>query len=164
MINTNLLNETKNNLNRFEFIANPKKALLSRLDTPHIDLLSINEENNCSTDNINKYFSSFMRQIVDSKNIDFLNGNIDVIEYIISKFTNLEIKNIKYLERISLKLDHEFGLLNQFGQRLPNLRDLRLNGSNIESVMNIGFSFENLMILQINNCKIKDLSGKKIFL
>lgn len=153
----NSLVETKNNLFKFEIFTNQKSS--NRPDTPHIDFLSLNDEKEPDSLDINRHFNLFMKQIIDMKNNDFINGNIDVIEYILSKFLNLDMKNLKYLEKISLRLSHEFELLNQFGQRLPKLLDLRLNGSNIISVANIGTTFEILVVLQINNCKVNDLSG-----
>ena len=113
-------------------------------------------------DQIIKNFSSFVKQIIETQNENFLNGDINLIEYIISKFTNVNITNINDLEKLSIKINAEFGLLNQFGQKLPKLEELRLNGSNIISVSNIGTDFRNLRILQVNNCNLKDLSGNNL--
>ena len=84
------------------------------------------------------------------------------MSYIISKFTNVNINSLNELEKLSLKINGEFGLLNQFGQKLPNLKELRLSGSNIICITSIGTDFRNLRILQVNNCNIKDLSGKDL--
>lgn len=132
----------------------------SRPETPHIDLLAIRNIKKNEPDQIIKNFSSFVKQIIDSENEKFLNGEINLIEYIISKYTNVNIGNLNELEKLSIKINAEFGLLNQFGQKLPNLKELRLNGSNIISISSIGTEFRNLKILQVNNCNIKDLSGK----
>ena len=94
-------------------------------------------EANSQSDALFKNFSNFMRQIVDSDNGKFLNGDINVIDYVLAKY----------------------GLLNQFGQRLTNLKFLKLNDSFIQSIEDLGSNFKNLKILQINNCKLKDLSG-----
>jgi hypothetical protein len=40
-----------------------------------------------------------------------------------------------------------------------NLKFLKLNDSFIQSIDDLGTNFRNLKILQINNCKLKDLSG-----
>ncbi len=114
MNENNSLVETKNNLSKFNIFTNQKSS--NRPDTPHIDFLSLNEVNDPDSLDINRHFSLFMKQIIDMKNNDFINGNIDVIEYILSKIANLNIKNLKYLEKISLRLSHESELLNQFGQ------------------------------------------------
>lgn len=135
---------------------------VSRPQTPHIDLLNIRQIKKNEPDQIIKNFSSFVKQIIETQNENFLNGDINLIEYIISKFTNVNITNINDLEKLSIKINAEFGLLNQFGQKLPKLEELRLNGSNIISVSNIGTDFRNLRILQVNNCNLKDLSGNNL--
>ncbi len=147
---------TKNNTSK----CNNTTARSSRPETPHIDLLAIRNIRKNEPDQIIKNFSSFVKQIIDSENEKFLNGEINLIEYIISKYTNVNIVCLSDLEKLSLKINAEFGLLNQFGQKLPNLKELRLNGSNIISISSIGTDFRNLKILQVNNCNIKDLSGK----
>jgi hypothetical protein len=139
-----------------ELILNKNKI---RPKTPHIDLLNIRSIKSNEPDQIIKNFASFVKQIIDRENEKFLNGEINLIEFIISKYTNVDIKNISELEKLSIKIHAEFGLLNQFGQKLPKLKELRLNGSNIISIPNIGTEFRNLLILQVNKCNIKDLSG-----
>ena len=134
----------------------------SRPETPHIDLLAIRNIRKNEPDQIIKNFGSFVKQIIDTENEKFLNGEINLIEYIISKFTNVNINSLNELEKLSLKINGEFGLLNQFGQKLPNLKELRLSGSNIICITSIGTDFRNLRILQVNNCNIKDLSGKDL--
>jgi len=131
-----------------------------RPQTPHLDLLNIRSIKSNEPDQIIKNFGSFVKQIIDRENEKFLNGEINLIEFIISKYTNVNISNIAELEKLSIKINAEFGLLNQFGQKLPKLKELRLNGSNIISIPNIGTEFRNLLILQVNKCNIKDLSGK----
>lgn len=145
----------KNNISKINTNAKP-----CRPETPHIDLLAIRNIRKNEPDQIIKNFSSFVKQIIDTENEKFLNGEINLIEYIISKYTNVNINNLNDLEKLSIKINAEFGLLNQFGQKLPNLKELRLNGSNIISISSIGTEFRYLRILLVNNCNIKDLSGK----
>ncbi len=136
----------------------------SRPETPHIDLLAIRSIRKNEPEQIIKNFSSFVKQIIDTENEKFLNGEINLIEYIISKYTNVNISNLNELKKLSLKINAEFGLLNQFGQKLPNLNELRLNNSNIVLISSIGTEFRNLRILHVNSCNIKDLSGKAMYL
>jgi hypothetical protein len=171
---TNFLDEDNNNTNSDK--EKEKKKTINkntelnlnknhiRPQTPHIDLFNIRSIKSHEPDQIIKNFASFVKQIIDRENEKFLNGEINLIEFIISKYTNVDIKNISELEKLSIKIHAEFGLLNQFGQKLPKLKELRLNGSNIISIPNIGTEFRNLLILQVNKCNIKDLSGKKIIL
>lgn len=139
-----------------------RKVNSKRPFTPHIDLNlsnSINVRELKRNDNTTKSFSSFMKQIVDSNNENFLTGEVNIIEYLISKNTGIPLEEVKSLEKLSLKINKEFDLLNQFGQYLPNLVELRLNHSGISSIEDIGSSFKNLKILQVSNCNIKELSG-----
>ena len=137
-----------------------------RQSTPHIDLInsnSINIRDIKRNDNQIKSVSVFMKQIVDSNNENFLNGDINIIEYIISKHTGIPLDEIKSLEKLSLKINKDFDILNQFGQYLPNLIELRLNYSGINSIEDIGSSFKNLKMLQITNCNMKELTGNQQF-
>jgi Leucine-rich repeat (LRR) protein len=100
-----------------------------------------------------------MRQIVDSENDKFLNGDINVIDYVLAKYLKIGITEIQNLKKLRIRINGSYGLLNQFGQRLINLQFLKLNDSFIQSIDDLGSNFSNLKILQINNCKLKDLSG-----
>ena len=61
--------------------------------------------------------------------------------------------------KLGIKINSDFGLLNQFGEYLPNLRELKLNHSVIQGISDIGTNFRNLQILHICNCNLKELSG-----
>jgi hypothetical protein len=139
-----------------------KKINIKRI-TPHIDLMnsnSINIRDIKKKDNSIKSISSFLKQIVDTNNENFLTGEVNIIEYLISKNTGIPLSEVKSLEKLSLKINKEFDLLNQFGQYLPNLIELRLNFSGISSIEDIGSTFKNLKFLQITNCNLKELGGK----
>mmetsp|Transcript_11589 Transcript_11589/g.10101 ORF Transcript_11589/g.10101 Transcript_11589/m.10101 type:complete len:104 (+) Transcript_11589:667-978(+) len=49
------------------------------------------------------------------------------------------------------------------GEMLPNLRILRLNGSVINSLRDIGNSFRKLEILYVSKCGLKNLAGLSSF-
>lgn len=157
----NVLEEAKNNLHKFELctVKEKDKKIFMRPETPCIDFFEGKKNSELASNELNSYFSLFMKRIVDTINSDFLSGKINVIEFMLSKLTNIDIKNIKSIEKLAIKLNHEMDILNQIGQRLVNLTDLRLNGSNIISIANIGTNFSNLISLQVNNCNITDLSG-----
>mgnify|MGYP001302873512 CR=1 FL=1 len=74
----------------------------------------------------------------------------------------MDWEDIKQLKKLSIKINSDFGLLNQFGEQLQELRELKLNNSVISSISDIGSSFKNLITLNVTNCSIKDLSGKII--
>ena len=145
-----------------------------RPETPHVIIgdtnSSISTSNSISTSisnvNVNqnndllfKNFSNFMRQIVDSENEKFLNGNINVIDYVLAKYLKISINDLKHLRKLSIKINGSYGLLNQFGQRLVELKCLKLNDSFIPEINDLGSNFKNIVILEMNNCRLKDLSG-----
>ena len=114
---------------------------------------------NAQNEALFKNFSNFMRQIVDSDNGKFLNGDINVIDYVLAKYLKMNITDLQNLQKLTIRINGSYGLLNQFGQRLVNLKFLKLNDSFIQSIDDLGTNFRNLKILQINNCKLKDLTG-----
>ena len=110
-------------------------------------------------DTLFKNFSNFMRQIIDSENDKFLNGDINVIDYVLARYLKINITDLQNMQKLNIRINGSYGLLNQFGQRLTNLKFLKLNDSFIQSIEDLGSNFKNLRILQINNCKLKDLTG-----
>lgn len=169
------IEEAKNNLSKFENVMektknpqnqnqNTTQSIITsksqiRPETPCINFL--NEKNkDLASHELNNYISLFMKKIVNTINSDFLSGKVNVIEFMLSKMTDIDIENVKDIKKLAIKVNHEMDILNQIGQRLINLVDLRLNGSNIVTISNIGTNFGNLISLQVNNCNITDLSGK----
>jgi hypothetical protein len=100
-----------------------------------------------------------MRQIVENKNDKFLTGDTNLIDYVLSKYLKIDIPSLQNLNKLSIKINGSYGLLNQFGQRLTNLIYLKLNNSLIQGINDLGTNFKNLKIIQMNNCKLKDLGG-----
>lgn len=154
-------NSRKSNGSRSErpHSVSPSKIKKGRPQTPHIDIFEIREVKKTEPNQLNKNFTYLMKQIIETNNENFLNGDINVIEYMIGKYTGLEIEEVRNLEKFSIKINSDFGLLNQFGQYLPKLKELKLNYSTIPSITDIGTTFSKLKILHINNCGLKDLSG-----
>jgi hypothetical protein len=87
-----------------------------------------------------------------------------VVEFIIAKYLGIEISEVHKIEKLSIKINSDYNLLNQFGDHLPNLIELKLNNSQIAAVNEIGTSFKHLRILHVNNCGLKDLSGMNIII
>jgi len=132
---------------------------LARPKTPRVLIDANAKEDNSQNDLILKNFSNFMRQIVENENDKFLTGDTNLIDYVLSKYLKISINDLKNLKKLSIKVSGSYGLLNQFGQRLTELIYLKLNNSFIQSINDLGTNFPNLRILQINDCKLKDLSG-----
>ena len=111
---------------------------------------SINK--NKSPTNVNKYEE------------DILEGKINIIDKVIQKYmpVSKDSKVISInpgLTTLSLKIDKNFNMMNDIGYRLPNLIELNLQGSEIESIMDIGTSFIKLEKLNVSGCNLIDLSG-----
>ena len=130
----------------------------------------------CDNDKINNYSKSEYSNIVTSinknkssinKNKDedeILEGKINIIDKVIQK--HLPVSNDSKvitinpgLTSLSLMIDKNFNMMNDIGYRLPNLIELNLQGSNIESIMDIGTSFNKLEKLNVSGCGLTDLSG-----
>ena len=116
-------------------------------------------ENDTENDTILRNFSNFMRQIVENENDKFLTGDINLIDYVLSKYLKIDIPSLQNLNKLAIKINGSYGLLNQFGQRLSNLIYLKLNNSLIQGINDLGTNFKNLRVVQMNNCKLKDLGG-----
>ena len=136
---------------------------LARPQTASILIDSKSAEESSENDTILKNFSNFMRQIVDNENDKFLKGDINLIDYVLSKYLKIDIKALKTLNKLTIRINGSYGLLNQFGQRLTNLIYLKLNDSYIHGINDLGTNFRNLKIIQMNNCKLKDLGGLVCF-
>ena len=129
-----------------------------RPQTPTVRLINSKDEKN-TNDYFLKNFSNFMKQIVDNKNEVFLSGDKNLVKYILSKYLNIPENDLSSLKKLSIIITHDYGLLNQFGNFLPELKLLKLNGSNILSFNDIGTNFNKIECLQMKNCHLKDLSG-----
>lgn len=109
-----------------------------------------------------KEFNELVKEIIETNNKSFLEGNVNIVEYLINKHQladGEEYKDYLNMTSICLKVRENFGMLNEIGLYLPNLIDLNLSGSSLTSVEEIGFSFVNLKVLNISNCNLSDISG-----
>ncbi len=149
-----------NKLDQIESKNRFKKIITNKRPTPHIDLVNqVNvREFKKNDNNPHNKLTNLMKKIVESNNENFLNGEMNIVEYIISKNTGIPIEDVKNCEKLSLTIN-DLDLLSQFGLYLPNLIELKLNLSTVNSISNLGANFNNLRILQITNSKLADLSG-----
>ena len=153
--------EKDTNINEIKKIHtnNDVKTKKIRPETPSIDVVAIRNMGENSGNNILKNFSVLFKQIVLNENKNFLEGDVNMIEYLISKHSKININNVCKLIKLNLKINSEFNLLNQFGERLPILKELKLTNSVIPSIEDLGSNFKNLVVLIMDNCYLKDLSG-----
>jgi hypothetical protein len=130
-----------------------------------------NEIKNYSISEYNKIVNSINNNLnikeMNKKNKhdeEILEGNINIIDKIIQKYIpasndNKIIKIHPGLTHLSLKIDKNFNMLNDIGYRLPNLLELNLSNSDLESIMDIGTTFKKLEKLNVSNCGLSDLNG-----
>ena len=180
--NNNLIDENQNNLNNSKNNENTNNNLIekSKEDLQNLkyifpflkEELKISENNNKE----NKYSLSEYNKIVSSINKnksnininkndeDILKGKTNIIDKVIYKHmpSSADSKVIKIhegLTSLTLKIDKNFNMMNDIGFRLPNLIELNLQNSEIESIIDIGTSFNKLEKLNVSNCGLNDLSG-----
>ena len=155
--NNNKLNQLLNLKYVFPFSSQQKET------ENKINDYSISEYNKivCSINN-----KSNKTKISEKNNYeeDILEGKVNIIDKIIQKYMpssndNKVIQIHQGLTSLSLKIDKNFNMLNDIGYRLPNLISLDLSGSEIESIMDIGTSFNKLEKLNVSNCGLSDLNG-----
>jgi hypothetical protein len=132
---------------------------LGRPKTPHIDVIEIKEFKKLNSSTLIRNFSSLIGQIIDNTNENFLNGNINVIEYLISKYTGVSINEVRGIEKFSIKIQTDLALLNIIAEYLPILKELKLNNSRIPEITDLGTNFSNITTLHVNSCQLQDLSG-----
>ena len=129
---------------------------------------NIDKTNNYSISEYNKIVSSINKNktlITKNKNEEeMLEGKINIVDKVIQKHmpASADSKIIKIhqgLTSLTLIINKNFNMMNDIGYRLPNLIELNLNGSEIESIMDIGTSFKKLEKLDVSNCGLNDLSG-----
>ena len=117
--------------------------------------------NNVDTIPQNEEFQNMVADIAkNKKNSDeFLKGEANIVESMIVKYGKIKIEEIKQLKKLVMQIPQNFGMLNDFGFYLPNLKILNLSKSKIKSIDEIGISFKQLEVLNVSQCELEDLSG-----
>ena len=152
------LNQLKNLKFIFPFLSEGQIDIKGENDK--IKNYSKSEYSNIVT-SINKNKSSINKNKDED---EILEGKINIIDKVIQKHVPVsnDSKVITInpgLTSLSLKIDKNFNMMNDIGYRLPNLIELNLQGSTIESIMDIGTSFNKLEKLNVSGCGLTDLSG-----
>jgi Leucine-rich repeat (LRR) protein len=157
----NLIEKSKENLQNLKYIFPFLKEELKNSENN-------NKENNYSLSEYNKIVSSINRNEsninINKNDEDILKGKTNIIDKVIYKHmpSSADSKVIKIhegLTSLTLKIDKNFNMMNDIGFRLPNLIELNLQNSEIESIIDIGTSFNKLEKLNVSNCGLNDLSG-----
>ena len=175
-INLNNIPKNNKNIPKNENIPENSKEKLQNLKYIFIFLKEELNNNIENEDKIKNYTISEYNKIVTSINKKKLNininkneeemleGKINIIDKVIQKHIPVSndskvIKIHQGITSLTLKIDKNFNMMNDIGFRLPNLIELNLQNSDIESIMDIGTSFNKLEKLNVSNCGLNDLSG-----
>ncbi|XP_054998565.1 leucine-rich repeat-containing protein 56 isoform X3 [Sorex araneus] len=70
-----------------------------------------------------------------------------------------QVDDLRQVSRLELCADTRQSSLGNFGVHLPNLRQLKLNGSRLGSVRDLGTSLGHLQVLWLARCGLSDLDG-----
>jgi Leucine-rich repeat (LRR) protein len=175
--NNNDNDSLKNNINNIHEISKEKLQNLHYIFPFLKEGINNNSEithksNNYSVSEYNKIVSSINKNksLINNNNKnnkneeEMLEGKLNIIDKVIQRHVpaSADSKIIKIhqnLTSLTLNIDKNFNMMNDVGYRLPNLIELDLSGSDIESIMDIGTSFTKLEKLNVSNCGLNDLSG-----
>jgi hypothetical protein len=152
--NINTLNLPTKQNNEIAIIKEEKQQI------PNIFLLSVKEIKDINNEQSSNEFEMLIKQIIDKQDEKFLNGDTNIIEYLLCKYLKIPKDEFNRIDKLTLKVNEEFNLFEELGEHTPNLLELNLNNSRIESIFELGTKFVNLITLNMSNCFLKDLSGK----
>lgn len=130
---------------------------------PITPLINIAGENNIvktndTDESVLKNFQNFMKEIIENKDETFLSGDQNLVRFVLSKYLNIPEEDLSSLKKLSIIITNDYGLLNQFGNFLPQLKLLKLNNSNILNCNDIGTNFNNIFCLQMKNCHLNNIN------
>ena len=91
------------------------------------------------------------------RDLDELNGQR------LSELLLVDESKLGSVKSLEIKVDLTCSSLNSAGELLTSLVELKLNGSIMKSLRDIGNAFQNLEILWVSNCGLKDLAGANSF-
>lgn len=132
------------------------------LHSTNNSLCSFSNDENIKNNFISQDIDVFMKDIIDKNDDKFLTGEINLFDFLIAKYLNIEIDQIPNQNNLTLRIDlqlDDYNFLNEFGLKMKNLTELNLSCSILKNTSNIGTSFKNLIILNVENCEIEDIEG-----
>jgi len=95
--------------------------------------------------------------------LEIFNDIAGLNELKLAELIKVDVDSLAQVTKAEMRVDLSFNSLQYAGDILANLRQLKLNGSIINSLRDIGNSFRNLEILWISKCGMKDLAGLSSF-
>lgn len=87
----------------------------------------------------------------------------EINEEALFQLCNISASELLNTSKVNLKVDLSYNSLQNLGILLPNLKELKVNGSRIGSLRDIGSSLTNLNVLWAARCSMQDLSGVMMF-
>ena len=144
----------------FGSVVDPKTTFRIRAAAPKINLLKkdskAGKEAGALLD-IFQNFDEFVRGMIErGEDID---SEADLYLKLLSDYLQEDKETIRSYKRIEITVDTTNLTLQAFGDVLPQLIELKLSGSVIRSLRDIGTSFKSLKILWISRSGLRDLAG-----
>ena len=156
--NSNILNKD-NKSSPIESNQRKKESIATLKNLQYIFPFLNESTSKTNQDEYNSELNAIVNEIITNNSSQFLQGKVNIIDKLISKHGKIKAQDIPQLKSLKITIPAYFGMLNDFGYHLPNLEELNLEGSVIESISDIGTSFYNLKKLNVSFCGLKDLSG-----
>ncbi len=122
--------------------------------TPKIDLL---KKRGGKIADIFQNFDEFVRGMIEKG--EDVDSEADLYLKLLSEYLEEDVETIKKFTKIEIVVDTTTLTLQAFGEALAQLVELKLAGSVINSVRDIGTSFKSLRILWVPRVGLRDLSG-----
>ena len=151
-------------INSAEQLSEQKKIVASfriRPTTPRINLLKKGNNGNKEAGALIDIFSNFddfIRRMIDKG--EDVDSEQDLYLKLLSEYLEEEPETIKKYTKMDIMADTSNLTLQALGDVLPQLIELKLNGSIIHSLKDIGTSFKTLRVLWVSRVGLRDLSGK----
>jgi Leucine-rich repeat len=100
-------------------------------------------------------------RVIEKKNEDL--SLIQTPEEILASITGLNPMSFGNLLKLELKIDCDEHEIHKFGYVCPNVKELKLSGSSIESIRNLGTDWRNLEILWLVRVGLLEIDGISAF-
>lgn len=162
--NTNMMNMTGGfNIRPMTAQSNNSLGSSSKGKMNRTDSNKMSEDDDLSDINFINVDEDYEREAQLLEEMEIFNDLADLTEEKLAELIDIEESKFDRVVNISLKVDLSFNSLVAVGEMLPNLRTLRLNGSLMSSLRDIGNSFKNLEVLYVSKCGLKNLAGLSSF-
>lgn len=101
--------------------------------------------------------SNLQDQLLSIIEQDEVENVIDLNEKFLSLALGVNVDNLASLTKIELRVDSQHHNLQVTGEIMPSLDCLKLNDSVIRCFRDIGTSFQNVRILHMARCEVREV-------